>query len=133
MSLLLELGCGSSLDFETQVRTIQTLLDAGASPNVSDTLGYTAVHYAAALGITPAMKVFVERHADLNHPGLKGVTPIEVLASSMKLERKSRNPREEQMLARLIQTMTVLIDGHADGAIAQHAWLGTSVLRDLYS
>ncbi|KDO21546.1 hypothetical protein SPRG_13356 [Saprolegnia parasitica CBS 223.65] len=63
--------------FEVATRLAQVLLDHGASPALSDPLGYTPLHWAAAVGNAPLVSVLLTGNIDVNDPSHRdGETPL---------------------------------------------------------
>ncbi|WP_454727714.1 MULTISPECIES: ankyrin repeat domain-containing protein [Cupriavidus] len=58
---------------------VQTLLDAGANPAITDRHGYTAAHYAAALGYANTLLALEDAGADLEAVAGDGQTPLSLL------------------------------------------------------
>jgi len=77
--------------FRTEIEALATadaLLAAGAGVDVRDGRGRTALHHAAAAGYTDAVKLLVERGADLTAADADGVTPLD--AANGKLSGRGR-------------------------------------------
>jgi ankyrin repeat protein len=57
---------------------VKLLLDRGADPNASDSIGVTPLHAAAANGHADVVKLLLEREADpsIRHKG--GKTPLDL-------------------------------------------------------
>ncbi len=60
---------------------VRALLDAGASIDMPDSDGITALGWAAIANRTDAARVLIERKADVNHVDKKGMTPLLYAAS----------------------------------------------------
>lgn len=90
-----------------QEQCVKLLLDSGASLDTVDFDGNTALHYAAALGLNPALKIFVQRNGDLKRQNNHGFTPAQVAASSMRYG-KATNPQSVSRTAQLYESISIL-------------------------
>ncbi|CAG9184373.1 ankyrin repeat domain-containing protein [Cupriavidus pampae] len=76
--------------------SVQALLDAQASPTITDREGYTAAHYAAALGYANTVIALEDAGADLEAVAQDGTTPLSLLEADQTAllddVRKFRTP-----------------------------------------
>jgi ankyrin repeat protein len=86
---------------------IQVLLDAGASLHHVDHQGNSPLHYAAALGLTLALKTFVNWQGDMGLTNKQGYTPPQLAAASLKYAKASL-PQSSSRAARLYETISIL-------------------------
>jgi len=74
-------------DFTTKVVTV--LLDNGADPNLTDERGNSALHFAAAKGMTEVIPNLIENKANIDLQNGIGDTPLHRAAKSNKVEAVS--------------------------------------------
>lgn len=109
MALLTEFGCSMQQDDTVLADCVSILVDAGASLSVCDSLGNTAMHYAAALGLSPAVKMLIVSQPNLHMKRNKSkLTPKDAASQSWSLEKASNNPRGAEMTARLYESFAML-------------------------
>ena len=88
-------------------RCVKLLLDAGASLDQVDKQGNSPVHYAAALGLSTSLKIFVHRGGSVSLQNSHGLTPAQVAAASMKYGKLS-NLLSTSRTARLYESVSIL-------------------------
>ena len=64
---------------------LQKMLLLGSDPNIKDSNGWTALHYAAQIGDLESVKILIEKKADINAFSNNGRTPLHMAA---KMNRK---------------------------------------------
>lgn len=82
---------------------------------VIDDLGHTAVHWAAAMGDLPVVRIFLERHADIAARNIRGETPL-IRAVIFT------NNYEKGIMSQLLELLkdTICIQDNFNGTILHH-------------
>jgi ankyrin repeat protein len=78
----------SSKPFEQQTTFAETLLQAGANVNTRDSLGKTALHYAAQYANMELIEVLLNYKANVNIEDSEGNKPHEVAKKFNHVEAK---------------------------------------------
>lgn len=60
------------------LKVIEALVESGADVNLTDTNGWTALHYAANNGNKPAINYLLSKKADPNSTTQDGTTPLQL-------------------------------------------------------
>lgn len=113
MSLLLELSGAEGPEarhaHNFQTACVSLMLQSGASLEVTDMHGNTAIHYAAALGMVAALECFALTSTDVEKKNNYGMEPAIVAAVSHSYDRDADSPDAVRLHARLQKILATLI------------------------
>ncbi|KAM7534999.1 hypothetical protein Aperf_G00000093866 [Anoplocephala perfoliata] len=65
---------------------LQMLLEFGANPDLTDLILNSAIHYAAAAGITKSVELLIEANCDFSRPNMNHKTPLMIAIMHNRLE-----------------------------------------------
>ena len=65
---------------------LKKMLELGSDPNIKDSNGWTALHYAAQNGDLESVKILIDKKADINSFSNNGRTPLHLAAKNNRKE-----------------------------------------------